>query len=283
MEAPSLRLAFNASMTMVPMPRCLTQCQRLARVRVAGFWLCLVAAMISGSTLSAQSPPVHYQHAGALPPGAIGSQQLQRGGPLPEYFQPVEIVAPAGAMISLAVQSRFGEPQPSPVKVGMLIAPVYRLRITNIPRHEGFEIYPTIEVVNRLYPPAGLETRYPVPIEITQQDIEFALDGKFVTRVIYLENPEDALPVAQGPGEQHWYEVRPHEDPLEVADHLGRPMAILRIGGRVPDERTGPDAAFMFGSPPVLRFYSAEQLPAPLQMSPDVPPVQGPAAVEVGP
>ena len=127
-------------------------------------------------------------------------------------------------------------------------------------------------MVNRLYPPAGLETRFPLPIEITQQDIESALAGKFVTRVIYLENPEDALPVAQRGNEQRWFEVQPHEDPLEVADHLGRPMAILRMGGRVPDERTGPDAAFLYGSPPVLRFYTAEQLPVPPQTPEALPP-----------
>ena len=46
-----------------------------------------------------------------MPPGAIGSLQLQRGGPLPGFFQPVEIKAPFGALISLAVDGQFDEPQ----------------------------------------------------------------------------------------------------------------------------------------------------------------------------
>ncbi len=45
-----------------------------------------------------------------MPPGAIGSRQLQRGGPLPGFFQPVEIKAPAGALISLASGDQFGRP-----------------------------------------------------------------------------------------------------------------------------------------------------------------------------
>jgi len=41
------------------------------------------------------------------------------------------------------------------------------------------------------------------------------------------------------------------DDPLEVADRLGRPVAIVRLGGRLPDAM-GPDQRFLYGSPPVL-------------------------------
>jgi len=208
------------------------------------------------SAALAQPDVSHPRHAGALPPGAIGSQQLERGGPLPGYFQPVELQAPIGASISLAFDNHFSESMANPVRTGMLIGAVYRLRVTGIPRNEGAEVFPTIELVNRVYPPPGQEPRFPVPIDLTQEDIELALAGKFVTRVIYVEDPNRALPVAQKPGDQTWFEVLPHDNPLEVADRLGRPIAIVRIGGRVPDEATGPDAHFMFNSPPLLRPFT---------------------------
>src|SRR5438552_14291478 len=117
----------------------------------SGMWLAVViVALASGSIALAQQPPIHYEHAGALPPGAIGSRQLERGGPLPGYFQPVEIEAPAGTSVSLAVDDQFTPPAPAPLKAGMLIGSVYRLRVTGIPRHEGVEVFPTVEVVNRL-------------------------------------------------------------------------------------------------------------------------------------
>ncbi len=131
----------------------------------------------------------------------------------------------------------------------MLIGAVYRLRVTNIPQREGLEVFPTIEVVDRLYPPIGAEGRFPIPIELTREEIDLALAGKFVTRVIYLEDPLNASPVAEDPQEQTYFEAAVHDNPLEVADRLGRPMAILRLGGRVPEEN-GPDAAFLYGSPP---------------------------------
>jgi hypothetical protein len=214
--------------------------------------LAALIASLDAASVQAQGPRVHFQHAGKMPPGAIGNQQLLRGGPLPGYFQPVEIKAPPGTMVSLAVDEQFSAPQATPLRIGMLIAPVYRFRVSQIPDRPGAEVYPTIEVVNRIYPPLGEEFRFPIPIELTLEELEMALNGKFVTRVIYLEDPKQAVPVATG-GDiaQTFFEVRPTDDPLAVADQLGRPVAILRLGGRLP-EATGPDAKFMYGSPMLL-------------------------------
>ncbi len=196
----------------------------------------------------AQEPAVHYWHAGVMPPGAIGSRQLQRGGPLPGFFQPVEIKASPGVSISLAAADQFGQAQQAPRRVGLLIGSVYRLRVTNIPlpQAEGLEIFPTIEIIDRTYAPEDQQVRFAIPVEIDSKDIELALQGKFVTRVIYLEDPHNALPMRSSNG-QSWFEVAPNRDPLAVADELGRPVAILRMGGRVPNQ--GPDPNFYFGSP----------------------------------
>ena len=187
-----------------------------------------------------------------MPPGAIGSLQLQRGGPLPGFFQPVEIKAPYGALISLAVGGQFDQPERAPIRAGMLIAPVYRIRVTGIPRHPGEEVFPTIEVINRLYTPRGQERRFAIPIDLTQEDLELALQGKFVTRVIYLEDPQAALPV-HDPKEQNWFEVGPGRDPLAMADHLGRPVAIVRMGGRLPASGEAPGMDFLSGCPPIVK------------------------------
>jgi hypothetical protein len=211
------------------------------------WWLC-TAAM-----LSAQQPGVHYLHHGIMPPGAIGSRQLQRGGPLPGYFQPVEIKAPPGALVSLAVAGEFDQSRPGPRKAGMLIGAVYRLRVNGIRLAEGAEVFPTIEVIDRIYPPLGQERRFAIPVDITEEDLKLAIDGKFVTRVIYLEDPRQALPVRDDPKGQTWFEAAPGQDPLAVADGLGRPVAILRLGGRLPAADDDP-RIFFYGSPPFVDF-----------------------------
>jgi hypothetical protein len=211
-----------------------------------------VAFMASGAAL-AQQPGVHYWHQGALPPGAIGIRQLQRGGPLPGFFQPVEIRAPSGALVSLAAAGQFGPAHETSVEAGMLIGQVYRIRVGNIPLHEGEEVFPTIEVIDRLYAPPGQERRFPIPVDLTLEDLRLALDGKFVTRVIYVEDPRQALPAHVPPG-QNWFEAAPGKDPLAVADALGRPVAILRLGARVPAEPAAPSEEFLYGSPPYVEY-----------------------------
>src|SRR5712671_5133804 len=203
----------------------------LRRMRVEGILRqAVLIGLASGLTAAAQDRPVHWLNAGAMPPGAIGSQRLERGGPLSGYFQPVRIRAPQGARIALAPEGGYSatgprDKQANEALVGMQIGFVYRLQVTNIPNSEGADIYPTIELIDRLYPPPGLALRFPIPIELTQDELELAAGGAFVTRVIYVEDPLHALPVARrANGEQPWMEAPAGEDPLVTADRNGRPI-----------------------------------------------------------
>jgi hypothetical protein len=231
----------------------------LRRMRVEGILRqAVLIGLATGLTAAAQDRPVHWLNAGAMPPGAIGSQRLERGGPLSGYFQPVRIRAPQGARIALASEggtsaANIRAAQSNEALVGMQIGFVYRLQVTNIPNSEGSDIYPTIELIDRLYPPPGLALRFPIPIELTQDELELAAGGAFVTRVIYVEDPLHAPPVARHAGdEQPWTEAPAGEDPLVTADRNGRPVAILRIGSRAPTASS--QAGFVNAAPPMVVF-----------------------------
>jgi hypothetical protein len=186
-----------------------------------------------------------------MPPGAIGNLRLLRGGPVSGYFQPVRIRAPEGARIALAEEGGFCESDSNSALVGMLIGPVYRLRVSGFAPDPSHEVFPTVEIIDRLYPPAGKALRFPVPIELTAEELRMADEGMFVTRVIYVENPNEALPVRERPDEQQWVEAPHGADPLAVADEMGRPIVILRIGGRVP---SSSGTAFDACPPPFQHF-----------------------------
>ena len=221
-------------------------------LHVAMKLLTLVAALAVAANATAQGP-WHYQNKAYLPPGTIGQRQLQRGGPLPGYFQPVEVTAPAGSLVSIVGDGDFSEPKPAKLMAGMLIGHVYRLKVSNLPGREGQEIFPTIEVIDRLYPPPGQAFRFPIPVELTREEVEMALDGRYVLRVIYVEEPRNALPVRDEAGKQRYLDIGVGEDAMETADRLGRPVAILRMGSRVPVE-TETDGRFLYHSPPVQMF-----------------------------
>ncbi len=90
-------------------------------------------------------------------------------------------------------------------------------------------------------------------MHLAEEDLASAANGAIVTRVVYLEHPEEALPTAQNRHEQPYFDVSTHRDPLRVAQQLGRPMAIARCGSRIPDEFELP--SFTFGGPP-LQLYA---------------------------
>lgn len=185
------------------------------------------------------------------PPGVVGRIQLQRDCRLHHYFQPVQIVAPEGVEVSFAEGGFFGESVAQPATVALLVGLPYRVKLTGIPYEPEAELYPTIELIDRTYPPAEKAHRFPIPIAFDAVDIEAALRGELVTRVVYLEDSQNAEPVGYA-GPQRVFESAPGEDMLQTADYFGRPLAIIRLGSRVPAEIGGPAAEhFLFGSPPV--------------------------------
>jgi hypothetical protein len=215
--------------------------------------LITIAACLALAAVAAAQEPWHYMNKANSPPGLIGQRQLERGGPLPGYFQPVEVTAPAGSLISVVADGSYSQPKTGKLLAGMLIGQVYRLKVGNIPNFEGQEVFPTIEVIDRLYPPPGQAARFPIPIELTAEELAYALDGRYVLRVIYLEDVQTAPPVRDEPGKQRVLDIAPGRDAMEAADRLGRPVAILRMGSRVP-LASEDQSRFLYAEPPAQLF-----------------------------
>ncbi|MEM6798516.1 MAG: hypothetical protein AAF589_03290 [Planctomycetota bacterium] len=231
--------------------------------------MALAAGVVPSSPLSAQVPQRHWLHAGVMPPGAIGSQRLLRNGPLSGYIQPVEVQAPSGTTVSAVSGGGFTTPYANSLKAGLCIGGVYRFKVEGVLKDEPVEVYPTVELIGRLYPPPGKAQDFPIPVQLTDEEVELAANGAFITRVIYVEDPNQALPIeepiVEGRREQQYFEARPDQDPLLVADMLGRPVAILRIGSRLAG---GPVGA---GDPPI-QLYSQVAQPAPFVSGGDLTP-----------
>jgi len=226
----------------------------------------LILTLGSAATgLQAQQEP-RYRYDSTLPPGAIGQTQLLRRSAMRGYAQPVELIAPQGARVWVFADGEFQDMGDSKATVGMFLGQVYRVKVTGIEGYPGLEVYPSIEVINRLYPPDGLELKFPVQVDLNIEDLVTAANGAIVTRVVYLEDPQDALPVRQQRHEQPYYDVAPHRDPLKVAQQLGRPMAVVRTGSRIPDPST--IEGFTFGGPPVLFFNQSQIRTQPQQEIP---------------
>ena len=202
--------------------------------------LVILLGFLLTSSASAQAPqhfPLdHRVEPGVLShwhsiaePGLYGAPQLVSVSVPGEG----EVTFPAGASLD-------GVTHPAPARATLLVGHVYRFKISVRPELPGgglyptkIDLYPTIELVSRLHPPADLVDEFPVPIDITTEEILSVLQDRMVTKIVYLERPDLAAPVRQEEG-PHVTELGPAENLIETATNLGRPVAIVRMGGRIP-------------------------------------------------
>lgn len=175
-------------------------------------------------------------------PGAIGAQGHPQAGPRPEpslaaALQPVAIRGPAGMTISVETFEGWSPPAAAaPFKTSLVVGATYRLRVAGIRGYEGLELFPTVRVLARLAAPPGMERRFPVEIQIDEDDLLMAVEGAHVRRVVYLE----CDPTMADVSEADWFDVRPCDDPLDVAASLGSPVAEIVLGNRQPSPGVVP-------------------------------------------
>jgi hypothetical protein len=213
---------------------------------------------IPGSAAGGSAAGIHRVHTADSLPGTLGGARLQRWGAVGGYFQPVIFRGPESTAFAMAVDGVFqpASDSRSPLHSGLLVGAVYRFKITSIPGYEGEELYPTIEVIDRTYPPHHLAVRHPIPIQLELDDLRDALSGRMVTRVIYLEDPTSAIPVDTNDKLPLTVDIPAYQDPLHVADTLGKPVAILRIGSVGPPTHDSLMPQFFFGYPAWVRIDS---------------------------
>ncbi len=188
------------------------------------------AAVPAGTTII-EAPPAA--------PGAVEAPAEEAAPKLPDDIQVVRFQGPEG----LKVEVLGPAPEVVPVgdgkglaTVGMKVGVGYKLRVSNFPDRPELEVFPTIEIVGHLHRPATIDPgKFPIRVNFSEDDLFAAAErGRLVTQVVYLEDPEQALPLKTAKDEPPTVMLNPAEEPLKVASALGRVMAIVRIGGRKP-------------------------------------------------
>ena len=206
-----------------------------------------LALLLTGPTAFAQSGAYYEPLNEKLPPGFTADIMARVRHDDMFWLQPVRVELPTAGTVS--VYSATPVPivtTSAPAQFSVNTGHFYRLRIADMPEFPGEEIYPSIEILDRLHPPAGSAANYPIPVVLTEADLKEALSGRMVTRVIYLENPRSAAqkdPLRRNPRAT----LEPTDNALQEAGRYGRPMMIVRIGGRVPSGPNMPQSYFGSG------------------------------------
>ena len=172
------------------------------------------------------------------------------GGPGPGVLPPT--LPPAMIPVSMpSVQVLFARPEGMQIRwdvSGMtpfdstpLVVPgrqnfpqngIYRMKLTNIPGREGTELYPTVEIGPTTPRTEAFLAHNAIPIQFTEEDFDQVLAGNFVTKVIYLPDPEFQELALAGVETLVSTRLDPGVDPIVEADRRGSILAVIRLGNK---------------------------------------------------
>ncbi|HMP79119.1 MAG TPA: hypothetical protein PKD54_06685 [Pirellulaceae bacterium] len=221
----------------------------------------ILVAWLGASAVWSQSATPHFLLSSDTPPGTVALERLLTNPQFLAEVQPVRITVPGGVIVSVPDGSHFRSVDYANPLVAMHVGPVFRFRISRIAEMPDREFFPSVELIDRLLPPADMSLRFPVEVVISVDDLKDVAAGNMVTKVVYLENPDLALPFRHTVENQPFFDVSISEDPLRTASRLGRPMAIVRIGSRLPAQQADEDGFFFHGvSPEVFPKQAAVEL-----------------------
>jgi hypothetical protein len=193
--------------------------------------------------------PAGFGHGGRLH-GLFGGHGYMRPGSTESYVDPaalagvptsqVAFLGDEGVQVSWDVGG-YGmfdsTPLVIPARQDFYQGAIYRLRLTNIPGRPGVELFPTLEVAPVTPRTDAYLAHSPIPVQFTEEDFDQVLSGNFVTKVIYLPDPEFQELALAGVETLVSTRLAPGVDPIAEADRRGSILAILRIGNK--DLRTG--------------------------------------------
>jgi hypothetical protein len=131
-------------------------------------------------------------------------------------------------------------------------AAIYRLKLSNITGRPGIELYPTIEIAPTLPRTAAFLAHNAIPVQFTEEDFDQVLSGNFVTKVIYLPDPEFQELALAGVETLVSTRLDPGVDPVVEADRRGAIMAVVRLGNKdLETPGSDPQAAAGMGFCPM--------------------------------
>lgn len=126
---------------------------------------------------------------------------------------------------------------------------VYRLKLTNIEGRPGMTLYPTLEIGVASPRTSAYLAHAAIPIQFTEEDFDQVAAANFVTKVIYVPDPEYQELALAGVDTLVSTRLDPGVDPIVEADRRGAILGILRLGNK-DLEGLGGDTALAAGALP---------------------------------
>ncbi|MBI1904575.1 MAG: hypothetical protein HYS13_26060 [Planctomycetia bacterium] len=164
--------------------------------------------------------------------------------PVPPQASQVYFVGPDGMMVQWST-TRSGafdsEPLVCPGSYDFPQGAIYRLKLSHVPGRGDAELYPSLEIGPTTPRTEAFLAHNKIPVQFTEEDFGQVLSGNYVTKVIYLPDPEFQELAVAGIEVLVSTRLDPGVDPIVEADRRGAILAVIRIGNK--DLQLGGGAA----------------------------------------
>jgi len=164
-----------------------------------------------------------------------GVMMYQPGMPAQPTTSQVAFVGPEGMAVAWDVTAPGmfdSQPLGCPGRYTFPQGAIYRLKVNNIPGRPGGELYPTLEVGPMMPRTEAFLAHNAIPVQFTEEDFDQVLSGNFVTKVIYLPDPEYQELALAGVETLVSTRLDPGVDPIVEADRRGAILGIIRLGNK---------------------------------------------------
>jgi uncharacterized repeat protein (TIGR01451 family) len=193
--------------------------------------LFLLVSLVLVAPAAAQMPPVPPTP--LRPPAPVPFAPL----PHPDPLLYVRFNGPPGLKITFYRGAATGRTLEVPCTVALRPGYRYRLKVNGFAKRPKEYLTPTLEVRGALQlAPTIKASTYPATINFSEDDIERALSSILVTKVVLLEDPEKAIPVAASVDDPLETHLLPGRDPLVEARERGRPFVVMHVGDYAASE-----------------------------------------------
>lgn len=167
--------------------------------------------------------------------GDHGGAAMGPSGPVSQQTVQVLFDKPEQMMVNWDV-SAVGQYDSTPLVVpgrqNFVHGAIYRLRVSNIPGRANVELFPTLEIGRVSRRTAAYLAHAAIPIQFTQEDFDQVAAGNFVTKVIYIPDPEFQELALAGVDTLVSTRLDPGMDPILEADRRGAILAVVRMGNK---------------------------------------------------
>jgi uncharacterized repeat protein (TIGR01451 family) len=154
--------------------------------------------------------------------------------PVASAFTYVKVVVPEGAKTTWYPSTPHAFSTASGVTVGLRPGYRYRLEVGGVGENKNATIWPSIEVRGALIHRQGMNVAdHPIPLILTEEDMARVLEGRYLSKIYFLEDPDKAINGPVPLGVPLEFSAASEEEAMKEARERGRMMIIVRFGERL--------------------------------------------------